>query len=144
MDALESLIARVEYNAEANAVEVICKDFHRSIQILDILDQTETIRSGMRIALEQATALAQTNGCLTWIGDLHTLLLLTGDDERWSLQEWLPRLREAGIINIALVPPTTILGHLFFDSIIQQAVGLNIQKVQSLEEAQIWAKQQLN
>jgi hypothetical protein len=38
----------------------------------------------------------------------------------------------------------TILGHLFFDSIIQQAVGLNIQKVKSLEEAQAWAKQQLN
>jgi hypothetical protein len=144
MDALESLIARVEFNADAHAVEVICKDFHSSIQILDVLDQTETIRSGMRIALEQATTIAHEQKCVTWIGDLHTLLLLTGDDERWSLQEWLPRLRASGIINIALVPPTTILGHLFFDSIIQQAVGLNIQKVKSLEEAQAWAKQQLN
>jgi hypothetical protein len=84
------------------------------------------------------------NHCTTWIGDLSTLLLLTGDDERWSLQEWLPRLKNAGVRNIGLVPPSTVLGTLFFDSIIQQSRDLNIRKMKSLEAAQAWAKQQLN
>ena len=144
MQTLDSLIARVEFNADIHAVEVVCKDFHSSLQILDILDQTETIRTEMRKALETTVEFAQNYQCTTWIGDLRTLMLLTGDDERWSLQEWLPRLKNAGIRNVALVPPTTVLGTLFFDSLIQQTQGLNIRKLASLEEAHVWAKQQLN
>ncbi len=142
--SLDSLIAQVDFNSELQAVEVICKDFHSSIQILDILDQTETVRTGMRRALERTIELTQTTHCTTWIGDLRTLFLLTGDDERWSLQEWLPRLHKAGIRNIALVPPSSVLGSLFFDSIINKTSNINICKVRSLEEAQAWAKEQRN
>lgn len=144
MEALDSLIAYVDFNAETQAVEVVCKDYHAGIQILDILDQAETVRTGMRNALEKTIDLVRDRQCRTWIGDLRTLLLLTGDDERWSLQEWLPRLQAAGVRNIALVPPTTILGSLFFDSLIQQMHDINICKLTSFEDAQRWAKQQLN
>lgn len=144
METLDSIIAHVKFNTDAQAVEVICKDYHAGLQILDVLDQTETIRSEMRRALERTIDLVTSSQCRTWIGDLRTLFLLTGDDERWSLQEWLPRLQAAGVRNIALVPPTTILGGLFFDSLIHQAKGINICKLTSLEEAQLWAKQQMN
>jgi hypothetical protein len=144
MEALDSIVARVQFNTEAQAVEVVCKDYHTNLQILDILDQTETVSTEMRKALEKTLEMVKNHGCTTWIGDLSTLLLLTGDDERWSLQDWLPRLKNAGIRNIALVPPSSVLGSLFFDSIIQQSTGITIRKLHSLEAAQTWAKQQLN
>ncbi len=139
MKHFDSDFATIEWNTTAQAVQMAYKDVS-SPYLMD----TATLGSELRHILNSTLDMAKEHGSASIIGDMSNLLLLTSEDEQWSLNEWFPRLQAAGVRNLAIVPPQTLIGKLSLDVLMRQVQGMNIQRVSSVAEAQYWLKEQRN
>lgn len=138
----DSEFATVEWNSSVNAVHIAYKD---SSTITDTaINSSATLRQELRQSLNTAVDIAKEHNGNALIGDMSNLLLLTSEDEQWSLQDWFPRLHKAGIRNMAIIPPQTLIGKLSLDVLMRQVQGITIQRVSSVAEAQYWLKEQCN
>jgi hypothetical protein len=142
MTYLDSAFATVEWNSTAQAVQIAYKD---STTISDItLTGGATLRNELRHSLNTVVDIAKEHSGKAIIGDMSNLTLLTSEDEQWSLQDWFPRLQQAGVRTIAIIPPQTLIGKLSLDVLMRQVHGMKIQRVSSVTEAQYWLKTQRN
>lgn len=138
----DSAFATVEWNSNANAVHIAYKD--SSIITDTAINSGATLRQELRQSLNTAVDIAKEYNGSALIGDMRNLLLLTSEDEQWSLQDWFPRLQKAGVKNMAIIPPQTLIGKLSLDVLMRQVQGITIQRVSSVAEAQYWLKEQRN
>ncbi|MFY8000391.1 MAG: hypothetical protein ACOVSW_17475 [Candidatus Kapaibacteriota bacterium] len=143
MNHIDSEFATIEWNASAQAVQLAYKETS-SAYFPDYSAQPSSMRNELRHVLETTLDLAKEYSSVNIIGDMSNLLLLTNEDEQWSLHNWLPRLQEAGVRNMAIIPPHTLIGKLSLDVLMRQMQGINIQRVSSIAEAQYWLKEQRN
>jgi hypothetical protein len=144
MTHLESSVAKIEWNESAQAVEIIYKVRQQSGDLKCLLDYRATIRNEFRTALNISADIAEARQTENWIGGMSEFLLFTGEDEAWSLSEWFPRLKAAGVLNMAIVPPQTLIGKLTLEALAQRVEGIAIRQVRSLEEAYTWLDEQSN
>lgn len=143
MKYIDSAFATIEWNTTAQAVQMAYKDIS-SLYFSQTHTQFATLGSELRNILNTTLDMAKEHGSTSIIGDMSNLPLLTSEDEQWSLNVWLPRLQAAGVRNVAIVPPQTLIGKLAFDVLIRQVQGMNIQRVSSVAEGQYWLKEQRN
>lgn len=143
MKYVDSDFATVEWNTTVQAVQMAYKDVS-AMFLSEITSHSATLRNELRHVLTATLDVAKEYSSLSIIGDMSNLLLLTSEDEQWSLREWFPRLQEAGVRNLAIVPPQTLIGKLSLDVLMRQVQGMNIQNVSSVAEAQYWLKEQCN
>ncbi len=139
MKYIDSDFATIEWNTTAQAVQMAYKDVSSPY-----LSDGVTLGNELRHILNNTLDMAKEHGSVSIIGDMRNLLILTSEDEQWSLNEWFPRLQAAGVRNIALVPPQTLIGKLSLDVLMRQVQGMNIQRVSSVAEAHYWLKEQCN
>jgi|GEM_PF-5699755 len=139
MKNFASDFATIEWNTTAQAVQMAYKDVS-SPYLVD----AATLGNELRHILNSTLDMAKEHGSASIISDMSNLLLLTSEDEQWSLNEWFPRLQAAGVRNLAIVPPQTLIGKLSLDVLMRQVQGVNIQRVSSIAEAQYWLKEQRN
>lgn len=139
MKNFDSDFATIEWNTTAQAVQMAYKDVSSPY-----LMNAATLGSEIRHILNSTLDMAKEHGSTSIIGEMSNLLLLTSEDEQWSLNEWFPRLQAAGVRNLAIVPPQTLIGKLSLDVLMRQVQGMNIQRVSSVAEAQYWLKEQRN
>lgn len=143
MNHIDSEFATIEWNASAQAVQLAYKETS-SAYFPDHSAQPSSMRNELRHVLETTLDVAKEYSSVNIIGDMSNLLLLTNEDEQWSLHNWLPRLQEVGVRNMAIIPPHTLIGKLSLDVLMRQMQGINIQRVSSIAEAQYWLKEQRN
>jgi hypothetical protein len=143
MKYFESDFATIEWNSATKTVQIAYKE---SSALHNAPSQVygETISANLRTTMNIALDLAEKHGSSSVIGDMRNLGLLTSEDEEWSTVDLFPRLHAAGVRHIAIVPPETLIGKLFFDVLMRRAQGITIQRVSSVEEARFWLKEQLN
>jgi hypothetical protein len=143
MKYIDSDFATIEWNIALQAVQMAYKDIS-GFYFSDLNLQGATLGNELRHILNATLDMAKAHSSTSIIGDMSNLLLLTREDEQWSLNEWFPRLQAAGVRNIAIIPPQTLIGKLSLDVLMRQVQGMNIQRVSSVAEAQYWLKEQRN
>jgi hypothetical protein len=144
MNYIDSEFATIEWNASAQAVQLAYKEASSTYFSDHSAQPSSPKRNELRHVLETTLDVAREYSSANIIGDMSNLLLLTNEDEQWSLHNWLPRLQEAGVRNMAIIPPHTLIGKLSLDVLMSQMQGINIQRVSSIAEAQYWLKEQRN
>ncbi|MCS6808659.1 MAG: hypothetical protein RML40_05125 [Bacteroidota bacterium] len=141
MKHFDSEFAAVEWNETAQAVYIMCKD--KASQHTSGYDSV-ILRTDLLRSFNRAVQIAQEHRSSNLIGDISNLLILTGDDEQWSLKSLVPRLHAAGIRNMAVIPPQTLIGKLSLDLLLRRVRDIRIQRVSSVQEAEHWLQQQRN
>lgn len=122
----ESAYLDIEYNADADAVEMHWKSFVSG----------EPFREGLDRGLE----LVRETGASNWFADLRDLGAVDQADQEWSNEEWFPRAIDAGLENMAILRPESVVAEMSVDRIMQEIEGTELvtYNVDDPAEAREW------
>lgn len=122
----ESEYLEVEYDPELDAVRMQWKQFVSG----------DPFREGLDRGLE----LLRERGAANWYADLRQLGAVDQDDQEWSNEEWFPRALEAGVQNMAIVRPESVVAEMSVDNIMQEVeeTGLVTYNFDDPDEAEEW------
>jgi hypothetical protein len=78
--------------------------------------------------------------CTKWLSDDSNNGAVTPEDEKWSQNEWFPRVLKAGWKHWAVLPPTKIVGQMNIKRFAETygKRGLNAQIFTDLDTAMAW------
>jgi hypothetical protein len=96
----------------------------------------------LRFILENIIALLGRYGLHKLLGDDTSLLTIHEEDQKWIIEDWMPRAMAAGLRVIASRTSASYLGKLSTDHIKSVApTGLLIRSFDSVDEARQWLKE---
>lgn len=126
----ESAYLDIEYDPELDAVRMHWKQFVSG----------EPFRDGLDRGLE----LVREKGASNWYADLRELGAVDQEDQEWSNNEWFPRAIEAGLTNMAIVRPESVVAEMSVDRIMQEVEGTDLvtYNVDDPDEAREWLADQ--
>ena len=93
-----------------------------------------------REVLEAGLVLMVNQHCTKWLSDDSNNGAITPEDEKWSQNDWFPRMMKAGWKHWAVLPPTKVVGQMnikrFADT--YRKLGLNARIFTNETEALTW------
>jgi hypothetical protein len=79
-----------------------------------------------REALNEGLVLVEQESADNWFADLRELETVAEEDQQWSNEEWFPRAIDAGLKNMAIVQPESVVAEMSVDNIIQEVDGADL------------------
>lgn len=99
-----------------------------------------------RAAMERVLQLIEGKNATKLLADTANMGKVDDEELTWMETDWLPRILEAGVKFIAVVPPKALASHMVLDQMVTRvdpgATGHVRRFFHSAEEAREWLKQQ--
>lgn len=79
-----------------------------------------------------------------WLGDCRNLGAVTQEDQRWSSEDWLPRLVAAGLTHLAIVSPKKVVAQMAVKTFMTKVQGKQFvtMNFDDFEKARAWLRAQ--
>lgn len=124
-DLADNPICAIEVDQAVPCVKVVWKRYGTSAQL--------------RFVHEHILHLLQTHRIKAVLGDDTDLPTIHAEDQRWIIENWLPRARSAGLKAAASKRPRTHLGKLAVDAVQSFAPpGVQLRSFEKVEDARDW------
>lgn len=127
MNIYSSALADIEYNSGAN--------YGMGIWHGKALDE-EYPKIMNKIA-----ELIETNNLTGWLGNMTHLEFIKPELQKWTNEEWFPRVLNAGLKNIAVVISETALARMSVNQIMVKVGESTTKNFSSLDEAKKWIEE---
>lgn len=98
------------------------------------------IGSEYRAALNKAVELLEQKEAQNWIGDISNLGVVSETDQKWTNEDWTPRLLKTKLKNMALILPESFVARISVNNIISEFKSLNVKYFSDFEDAANWLK----
>jgi hypothetical protein len=125
-DPANNPVCLVGYDADVPCVTVIWKGYATSTQL--------------RFVHEEALLLPATRKAHKMLGDETEVATIHSDDQKWIVENWMPRAVAAGLRVSASKRPTSYFGRLSVDNIRSAANAHIMRTFDDLREARNWLK----
>jgi hypothetical protein len=101
------------------------------------------VRGGFRKLLTASADLLETHRATRYLSDDRKNIVVDPEDIKWADDNWYPRVTKAGLKHWALVLPSTVVGTLQANSILERrrSQGLDVQGFDSVEAATAWLQE---
>jgi hypothetical protein len=76
---------------------------------------------GYRHALETARKAVLTNNFKHWLADLRNMEAILRDDERWTVEEWFPKMGHTNLERMAIITSSDFLNAMSVDRIMDES-----------------------
>jgi hypothetical protein len=79
-----------------------------------------------------------------WLGDCRNMGAVTQEDQRWSSEDWLPRVMAAGLTHMAIVSPKKVVAQMAVKTFMTKVQGKQhvTMNFDDLEKARAWLRAQ--
>ncbi len=124
---------------------------HKEFDFLDIhwCAETQTVvmtwkrfvkGDQFRAGLDEGLNLLSANRSANWLADLRDLGTVTKEDQEWSNVDWYPRAILAGIRNMAIIMPRSVLSTMSVKNILTKVQDIDVETryFDSVDDAQDW------
>ena len=93
-----------------------------------------------RNVLDKGVEIFQKEGAQKWLSDDRKNSALSPDDERWSMEDWFPRVLAAGWKYWAVVMPDKVTGQMNMNRMMKRYIdeGLTVKVFSDPDEALKW------
>lgn len=127
MGYFDSDFAVVEYDESCDAIVARLEEF----------EEGESFRNYMNTIIE-AVEDRGTNKVLSDTSQFDAAL--SPEDQGWSVEDWTPRAVDAGVDQMAMVMPESVLAEMSVDSILEATAddGINRNVFDNVEDAREW------
>ncbi len=128
MPLFEEKYLKIHYNEEVNCIHMQWTGFAT----------TEKYKNGMNTGLEKV----KEKKVSRWLADMVDMAAISPDDQKWTNEDWFPRLLEAGVKTSAVVMSKDIFNQLAVKKIGQDMTNnsYTMHFFDDLEEAKKWLK----
>jgi hypothetical protein len=120
----------VQYDESLDAVVMNWHDFAEG----------EDFRNGLNTGLE----FVKKKRAINWLADLREMGAVASDDQEWSNTDWFPRAMDAGLSNMAIIKPESVIANMSVENIMQEVEDgeLTTHYFDNRAEAKKWLKNQ--
>ncbi len=122
-------VLKINYNKEIDAV------------VLEWI--TAPISSEFREGLTQGLELLKSTKAKNWIGDVRNLGAIDPDDQKWSNEEWFPKVLASGLKKVGVIISDDIFNQMSIDEIMSkvESAGFASQYFDDIDKAAQWMKE---
>jgi hypothetical protein len=124
-------------NPSDNPVCSLCYD--ENLSCIKVVWRKYATSAQLRFLHEYMLDMMERYGAQRILGDDRELPIIHAEDQRWIVEDWLPRARTAGLKAVAAITSLSFFGRLSIGSIhLSVANTVSIKQFQTIREAVAW------